>query len=45
MRHLITGVEEGSIAGELGIRPVSVRVQLSRARRHLAALLGKEGTV
>ena len=31
------------IADALGIRPVSVRVQLSRARKHLAALLGKEG--
>lgn len=44
MRYFREMTDE-EIAGELGIRPVSVRVQLSRARRHLAALLGKEGTV
>lgn len=36
-------LSDEEIANELGIRPVSVRVQLSRARKHLAQKLGKEG--
>lgn len=42
MRYFREMTDE-EIAREMGIRPVSVRVQLSRARRHLAQLLGKEG--
>lgn len=34
---------DDEIASALGIRPVTVRVQISRARKHLALLLGKEG--
>ena len=41
MKYFRTLTDE-EIAGELGIRPVSVRVHLSRARRHLAELLQKE---
>ena len=42
MRYFLDMSEE-EIAREMGIRAVSVRVQLTRARKHLAALLGKEG--
>ena len=31
---------EDEIAQEMGLRPVSVRVHLSRARKHLAHMLG-----
>ena len=31
------------IAEEIGVRPVSVRVHLSRARKHLAQLLLERG--
>ena len=41
MKYFRTLTDE-EIAVELGIRPVSVRVHLSRARRHLAELLQKE---
>ena len=36
-------MSDEEIAQEMGIRAVSVRVQLTRARKHMAALLGKEG--
>ncbi|MBR1585740.1 MAG: sigma-70 family RNA polymerase sigma factor [Clostridia bacterium] len=36
-------MDDREIADALGLKPVSVRVQLSRARKHLAALLGREG--
>lgn len=42
MRYFREMTDE-EIARETGIRPVSVRVHISRARKHLAALLGKEG--
>lgn len=42
MRYFREMTDE-EIAREMNIRPVSVRVHLSRARKHLAALLGKEG--
>ena len=41
MRYFREMTDE-EIARETGIRPVSVRVHISRARKHLAALLGKE---
>ena len=34
---------EQEIAGETGLKPVSVRVHLSRARKHLAQLLAERG--
>ncbi|MBQ9264150.1 MAG: sigma-70 family RNA polymerase sigma factor [Clostridia bacterium] len=43
MMRYFREMDDNEIADALGIRPVSVRVQLSRARRHLAELLGKEG--
>lgn len=43
MMRYFQELTDEEIAQALGIRPVSVRVQLSRARKHLAALLGKEG--
>lgn len=44
MRYFREMTDE-EIARELGLRPVSVRVQLSRARRHLAEILEKEARI
>ena len=35
-------LSDEEIAVEMGLRPVSVRVHLTRARKHLAALLQRE---
>ena len=42
MRYFREMTDE-EIAREMGIQAVSVRVELTRARKHLAATLGKEG--
>ena len=42
MMKFFRELSDAEIAEALGIRPVSVRVHLSRARAHLAALLAGE---
>ena len=45
MMKFFRGLTDEEIAGAWGLKPVSVRVILNRARKHLAALLEREGGV